>query len=180
MAAASWAILLDVTEPPRTMTVETERLNVRQAPSTDATILCAATLTMRSEHPELARPLKRCLGALHAVSWPWIPVLGSLEPPRRDGENAQKTGKNGGKMGEIRPKTCEGVGITCYCCCSGSRARLARATNQRRRRRPSAPAVRGRMDSASTVPRRNHRASPGQTDTRHRSREYFAHLESRV
>ena len=34
-------------------------------------------------------------------------VLGSLEPPHRDGENAQKTGKNGGKMGEIRPKECE-------------------------------------------------------------------------
>ena len=67
---------------------------------------------MRSEHPELARPLKRCLGALDTVSWPWIPVLGSLESPCRDGENAQKTGKNGGKMGEIRPKTCEGVGIT--------------------------------------------------------------------
>ena len=50
---------------------------------------------MRSEHPELARPLKRCLGALDTVSWPWIPAWGSLEPPRRDGENAQKTGKNG-------------------------------------------------------------------------------------
>ena len=49
---------------------------------------------------------------LPAVSWPWVPAWGSLEPPRRDGENAQKTGKNGGKMGEIRPKTCEGVGIT--------------------------------------------------------------------
>ena len=72
---------------------------------------------MRSEHPELAGPPKRCLGA--TVSWPWIPVLGSLEPPRRDGENAQKTGKNGEKMGEIRPKTCEGVGITC------SRSRIA-------------------------------------------------------
>ena len=68
---------------------------------------------MRSEHPELAGPLKRCLGALDAVSWPWIPVLGSLEPPRRDGENAQKTGKNGEQMGEIRSKTCKGVGITC-------------------------------------------------------------------
>ena len=52
---------------------------------------------MRSQHPELARPPKRCLGALDTVSWPWIPVLGSLEPPRRDGENAQKTGKNGEK-----------------------------------------------------------------------------------
>ena len=41
-----------------------------------------------------------------AVSWPWVPACGSLEPPRRDGENAQKTGKNGGKMGEIQPKKC--------------------------------------------------------------------------
>ena len=42
-----------------------------------------------------------------AVSWPWVLAWGSLEPPRRDGENAQKTGKNGGKMGEIRSKECE-------------------------------------------------------------------------
>ena len=41
---------------------------------------------------------------LPAVSWPWVPAWGSLEPPRRDGENAQKTGKNGEKMGEIRSK----------------------------------------------------------------------------
>ena len=51
-------------------------------------------------------------GVLSAVSWPWIPAWGSLEPPRRDGENAQKTGKNGEKMGEIRPKTCEGRELT--------------------------------------------------------------------
>ena len=63
-------------------------------------------------HPELASPLKRCLGALATVAWPWAPACGSLEPPRRDGENAQKTGKNGEKMSEIRPKTCKGVGIT--------------------------------------------------------------------
>ena len=43
---------------------------------------------------------------LPAVSWPWIPAWVSLEPPR-DGENAQKTGGNGAKMGEIRPKKCE-------------------------------------------------------------------------
>ena len=29
------------------------------------------------------------------VSWPWVPACGSLEPPRRGGENAQKTRKNG-------------------------------------------------------------------------------------
>jgi hypothetical protein len=49
---------------------------------------------------------------LPAVSWPWGPAWGSLEPPRRDGENAQKTGKNGGKMGEIRSKKCEGRELT--------------------------------------------------------------------
>ena len=52
------------------------------------------------------------LGPRAAVSWPWVPAWGSLEPPRRDGENAQKTRKNAEKMGEIRPKTCKGVGIT--------------------------------------------------------------------
>ena len=41
---------------------------------------------------------------LPAVSWPWVPACGSLEPPRRDGENAQKTTKNGEEMGEIRSK----------------------------------------------------------------------------
>eukprot|EP01045_Picozoa_sp_COSAG04_P003997 COSAG04_NODE_169_length_21636_cov_32.919023_18_plen_410_part_00 len=51
-------------------------------------------------------------GLVPAVSWPWVPTWGSLQPPRRDGENAQKTGKNGDKMGEIRPKTCEGRGLT--------------------------------------------------------------------
>ena len=52
-------------------------------------------------------PRSRVLGLLPAVSWPWVPAWGSLEPPRRGGENAQKTRKNGGKMGEIRSKTCE-------------------------------------------------------------------------
>ena len=44
---------------------------------------------------------------LPAVSWPWVSAWGSLEPPRRDGENAQKTRKNGEEMAEIWPKTCE-------------------------------------------------------------------------
>ena len=48
------------------------------------------------------------LALLPTVSWAWVPAWGSLEPPRRDGENAQKTRKNGAKMGEIRPKKCEG------------------------------------------------------------------------
>ena len=38
---------------------------------------------------------------LPAVSWPWVLAWGSLEPSRRGGENAQRTGKNGEKMGEI-------------------------------------------------------------------------------
>ena len=38
-------------------------------------------------------------GALPAVSWPRVPACGSLEPPRRDGENAQKTGKKRGENG---------------------------------------------------------------------------------
>ena len=48
------------------------------------------------------------LGARAAVSWPWVPAWGSLEPSRRGGENAQKTTKNGEKMGEIQPNKCEG------------------------------------------------------------------------
>ena len=47
------------------------------------------------------------LGSLAAVSWPWVPAWGSLEPSRPGGGNAQKTGKKGAKMGEIRPKKCE-------------------------------------------------------------------------
>ena len=36
---------------------------------------------------------------LPAVSWSWVPACGLLEPSRRDGENAQKTGKKRGKNG---------------------------------------------------------------------------------
>ena len=39
------------------------------------------------------------LPPLPAVPWPWVPAWGSLEPPRRDGENAQKNGKRRGKNG---------------------------------------------------------------------------------
>ena len=52
-------------------------------------------------------PRSRVLALAPAVSWPWVPAWGSLEPSRRDGENAQKTGKNGEKMGEIWSKKCE-------------------------------------------------------------------------
>ena len=44
---------------------------------------------------------------LPAVSWPWVPAWGSLEPSRRGGENAQKTRKSGKRMGGIWPKKCE-------------------------------------------------------------------------
>ena len=47
---------------------------------------------------------------LPAVSWPWVLAWGSLEPSRRAGENAQKTRKNGGKMGEIPSKRCGETG----------------------------------------------------------------------
>ena len=47
------------------------------------------------------------LGPRAAVSWSWVLAWGMLEPSRRGGENAQKTEKNGGKMGEIWSKTCE-------------------------------------------------------------------------
>ena len=57
-------------------------------------------------------PRSRVLVPLPAVSWPWVPAWGSLEPPRQDGENAQKTRKNGAKMGEIRSKRCEGRELT--------------------------------------------------------------------
>ena len=57
-------------------------------------------------------PSSRLLGPLPAVSRPWVSAWGSLEPPRRDGENAQKTRKNGGKLGEIQPEKCEGRELT--------------------------------------------------------------------
>ena len=65
------------------------------------------------------------LALLPAVSWPWVPAWGSLEPPRQGDENAQKTGKNGGKMGETRSKKCEGVGITLLRRRRGCRAAFA-------------------------------------------------------
>ena len=50
------------------------------------------------------------LGPLAAVSWPWVPACGLLEPPRRDGENAQKTGKTGGKWARYGLKRVKGSG----------------------------------------------------------------------
>ena len=38
------------------------------------------------------------------VSWAWVPAWGSLEPPRRDGGNAQRTGKTGKKWARYGPK----------------------------------------------------------------------------
>ena len=43
--------------------------------------------------------LSRLLPILLPRCWPWVPAWGSLDPPRRDGENAQKTGKKRGKNG---------------------------------------------------------------------------------
>ena len=48
---------------------------------------------------------KRCEARGGCCCRCWVPAFGSLEPPQRDGENAQKTGENGVKMGEIRSKT---------------------------------------------------------------------------
>ena len=61
-----------------------------------------------------AAPVRRSplLALAPAVSWPWVPAWGSLEPPRRAGENAQKTRKNGEEMAEIQPKKCEGRELT--------------------------------------------------------------------
>ena len=39
------------------------------------------------------------LGPRAAVSWPWVLAWGPLEPSRRGGENAQKTGKKRGEIG---------------------------------------------------------------------------------
>ena len=39
------------------------------------------------------------LGPRAAVSWPWVLAWGSLEPSRRGGENAQRTGKKRGGNG---------------------------------------------------------------------------------
>ena len=58
--------------------------------------------SFRRRGPESKTPR----GVLPAVSSPWVPAWGSLEPPRRDGENAQKNREKRGKMGEIRSKKC--------------------------------------------------------------------------
>ena len=44
-------------------------------------------------------PRSRVLVLAPAVSWPWVPAWGSLEPPRRAGENAQKNEKQWGRNG---------------------------------------------------------------------------------
>ena len=91
-----------------------------------------------------------------AVSWPWVPAWGSLEPPRRDGENAQKTGKNGEKMGEIQPKTCEGGELTKDQLVGGDRGGHARACDGRRRRLLLAP-----LDVPRLQPKRLRPTPPG-------------------
>ena len=58
--------------------------------------------------------LAEVLHAPHVIDLParhqlilLVSIWGLLEPSRRGGENAQKTGENGGKMSEIWSKTCE-------------------------------------------------------------------------
>ena len=63
--------------------------------------------SMRSQHPELARPEKRCLDPLAAVSRSRVPAWGSLELPCRDGENAQKAGKKWARYGLKRVRESE-------------------------------------------------------------------------
>ena len=91
-------------------------------PSAARAVPAVMGLTIAAGNPEVILPpapgvsnegrSSPLLVLLPAVSWPWAPAWGSLEPPRRDGENAQKPGKSGEQMGEIRSKTCEGAGIT--------------------------------------------------------------------
>ena len=71
---------------------------------------------MRSEHPELARPPKRCFLLFgHPCRLFLGPGFWLVARWNRLGE-AVKTRKNretnGEEMGEIRSKRCEGVGIT--------------------------------------------------------------------
>ena len=52
------------------------------------------------------------LALLPAVSWPWVLAWGSLEPPRRGGENAQKRDKTEEKRARygLRSVNKEGTG----------------------------------------------------------------------
>jgi len=92
-----------------------------------------------------------------AVSWPWVPACGSLEPSRRDGENAQKTGKNGGEMGEIRSKTREGAGSpalrSARRCPSARRRSRSRRATAAGRRRPAAAGPSARRRRGRRAPR---------------------------
>ena len=58
----------------------------------------AAVVAMLEAYAEFPPLLKQLSGDPSHCIW------GVEEPPRRDGENAQKTGKNGEKVGEIRSK----------------------------------------------------------------------------
>merc|ERR1712091_731879 len=92
---------------PPSLEHEIESLDSSRANSQPAQVILPTAPGVSNEGPR-----SRVLGLLPAVSWAWVPACGSLEPPRQDGETAQKTGKNGGKMGEIRPKECEGRELT--------------------------------------------------------------------
>ena len=94
---------------------------------------------MRSEPPELARPLKRCfllfghlcrlfLGPGFRLGARWNRLAETVKT-RKTRE------KTGDKMGEIRPKTCKGVGITCLLL-SGRRGRCRGRSGFRGARSP--------------------------------------------
>eukprot|EP01045_Picozoa_sp_COSAG04_P003080 COSAG04_NODE_121_length_24915_cov_61.932181_2_plen_277_part_00 len=70
------------------------------------------------------------LALLPAVSWPWVPACGSLDPSRRAGENAQKgekTGKKWARYGLKRVNKERTGGINC----SGPRRDLREAMHER-------------------------------------------------
>ena len=50
---------------------------------------------MRSEHPELARPPKRCLGALDTVSWPWNRLGETVKTRKKRGKTGKKWARYG-------------------------------------------------------------------------------------
>ena len=118
-------------------------------------LLLAGGLSQGSRH----RPAPSCGNQnLSPVSWPWVPAWGSLEPSRRGGENAQKTRKNGEKMGEIRPKKCEGRELT--------KDQLGPSAGRRcstsRARGPRTPAPRSGAGAACPSPPTSRRCSrPG-------------------
>ena len=71
---------------------------------------------MRSEHPELASPEKRYFLLIERLCRlflvPGFRLVARWNRLVETVKTRKKRGKNGGKIGEIQPKKCEGVGIT--------------------------------------------------------------------